>query len=375
MMEQKKRNIGFFAFFISGICAISSGIVVSILQTKYNLSYDVAGTLLSMMSIGNLIAGFATGVLPSKIGMKKTIVILTIGYALGYLMMGFVGAVVLMMLAFFIVGIAKGSTINVCTILVGDNSENRMKGMNLMHGCYALGALLCPFLISATLKLNTELPMILLACCGAVLWITFATTSFEEKSKGEKTATDWSFFKNKTFWLLTGLLFCQNAAETSVTGWMVTYFKDSGIISSELSPYTVTVMWGATLIARMLIVFVFPIKNAPKAMITMGIGCIVFYFGLMNVHTQLAAILLLFAFSFSMAGLNPTAVACAGKMTNVTTMGVMLPMASMGAIIMPWIIGMVADKMGLGIGMASNIVPCVGLLLFAIAVHRYKEND
>ena len=67
--------------------------------------------------------------------------------------------------------------------------------------------------------------------------------------------------------MLTGLLFCQNAAETSVTGWMVTYFKGNGIISGSLSPYTVTVMWGATLIARLLIAFVIPIKNSYSAMI------------------------------------------------------------------------------------------------------------
>ena len=77
-------------------------------------------------------------------------------------------------------------------------------------------------------------------------------------------------------------------------------------------------------------------------MIKMGIGCIIFYVGLMMANTQMSAILLLFAFAFSMAGMNPTAVASAGRMTSVTSMGVMLPVASSGAIIMPWIIGIVA---------------------------------
>ena len=30
----------------------------------------------------------------------------------------------------------------------------------------------------------------------------------------------------------TALLFCRNAAENSVTGWLVTYFKDSGILTA-----------------------------------------------------------------------------------------------------------------------------------------------
>ncbi len=127
-----------------------------------------------------------------------------------------------------------------------------------------------------------------------------------------------------------------------MTGWLVTYFKGSGIISGAFSTYTVTVIWGATLIARLLIAFVVPLKNAYSSMIKMGIFCTIFYMGLMTATNQTMAIILLFAFAFAMAGMNPTAVASAGKMTSVTSMGVMLPAASSGAILMPWLIGIIA---------------------------------
>ena len=104
-------------------------------------------------------------------------------------------------------------------------------------------------------------------------------------------------------------------------------------------------------------------------------GCTIFYFCLMQAHTQGAAILLLFAFAFAMAGMNPTAVASAGRMTSVTSMGIMLPAASSGAILMPWIIGRVAERAGLAVGMACNIVPCIGLVLFAILVARMPEEN
>ena len=40
----------------------------------------------------------------------------------------------------------------------------------------------------------------------------------------------------------TALLFCQNAAENGVTGWLVTYFKDSGVglgagMAADILPY------------------------------------------------------------------------------------------------------------------------------------------
>lgn len=373
--DRKQRNTGFVVFFISGICVISSGVVVSILQEKYGFAYGMTGSLLSLMSIGNLIAGFAAGILPGKIGMKKTMLILTSGYALGYLAMSLSGWIPVLMAAFFMVGIAKGSTLNCCTILVGDNSRDRTRGMNIMHSCYAFGALLCPFVIAAALGNGDWLVMAVLAGCGFFVWLAFAAVPLEKKGASKGEATDWSFLKNKKFWLLTGLLFCQNAAETSVTGWLVTYFKGNGIISGTLSTYTVTVMWSATLIARMLIAFVLPLKNAYTGMIKMGIFGTIFYVGLMMAESQTAAIVLLFAFAFAIAGMNPTAVASAGKMTSVTSMGIMLPAASSGAILMPWFIGIIAERFGIGVGMASNIVPCAGMFLFSLAVWRLSRKE
>ncbi|MFR9068331.1 MAG: hypothetical protein ACLVJH_17165 [Faecalibacterium prausnitzii] len=64
-MEQQNtrlRNAGFATFFFSGICAISAGVVVSLLQERYGFACgNDRGTLLSLMSVGNLLAGAADG--------------------------------------------------------------------------------------------------------------------------------------------------------------------------------------------------------------------------------------------------------------------------------------------------------------------------
>ena len=41
---------------------------------------------------------------------------------------------------------------------------------------------------------------------------------------------------------------------------------------------------------------------------------------------------------------------------------------------MPWVGGIVSEKAGLAAGMASNIVPCVGLVLFTLLVARLPEE-
>ena len=80
-MEQRNtrlRNAGFVTFFFSGICTISSGVVVSLLQEEYGFAYGMTGTLLSLLSIGNLLAGLLAGALVGKMGMKPSVLLLTI---------------------------------------------------------------------------------------------------------------------------------------------------------------------------------------------------------------------------------------------------------------------------------------------------------
>ena len=377
-IQPRLYRMGCIAFFFSGICAMSSGVVVSLLQEHYGFAYGMTGTLLSLMNVGNLVAGFASGVLPSKIGTRNTVLMLGAGYALGYFFMTTGGYLWLLALAFLMLGLAKGCGTNNCTVLVGNNSKNRTQGMNVMHASYACGALLGPIFITVGLLAGDFVPMYVLVGFGAIFWTVFLLVGFPGKEKsaegGKKRTTDWSFLREKKFWLITGLIFCQNAAETSVTGWVVTYYKGNGILSGTLANYTMTIMWGATLIARLLIAFVFPIKDRFKALAVMGGCCAVLYALLVFSNTGWLAVLMLFCFSFAMAGVNPTGIAGAGNMLKAASMGIMLPSAGFGAILMPWVIGQVAEGISLQAGMFCNVIPCLGILVFSLLCRKLGEQ-
>ena len=167
---------------------------------------------------------------------------------------------------------------------------------------------------------------------------------------------------------------CEHPGCTDQLRHAVTYYKNDGILSGTLATYTVTVMWSATLIARLLIAFVFPIKNTFKALSVMGLFCTIFYGILVFMNKPLWTITMLFIFAFSMAGVNPVAVAGVGKEMNVTSMGIMLPIAGIGAIVMPWIIGIIADEISLTVGMTSNLIPCAGILVISLILSISKDK-
>ena len=375
--EKRTLLTCFYAFFCSGILSLTMGSVMPDLKAAYHLSDATSGLLLSAHSAGNLIAGFVSGMVPLWLGQRRSIMLLRAMAFLGYFMLTLFGLPAWLMLAFLLIGFGRGSVTNFDNRMVNQLSGGSPAAANLLHGSFAVGAIIAPLVfLGLRNAISWQAGLGFVIGCGFVCVFAFSRMRLKQDSldRHDKGNTTWVFLKNPSFLILCGMMFCYLCSEYAINGWLVTYFKDRGIIAGTLAAYTVTVMWGATLVGRLLIAFVFPLKKPRKAMVGMSVLCTVFYVLLVMAHTQGAAIALLFAFAISMSGLNPTAVASAGRMTSVTSMGIMLPVASSGAILMPWVIGMVAERAGLAAGMASNIVPCVGLVAFTILVARLPEE-
>ena len=376
--DTKTRRTGYGVFFLSGICAMSSGVVVSLLRKQYGLSFAQTGTLLSIMSIGNMLAAFLAGWLPGRIGTRAAILLLCAGYTLGYGGTALTGVVILLMTAFFLVGLAKGAALNRCTVMVGLHTQNRSRSMQILHSCYACGALLCPFLINALNSAGEKLPLAGLAACGLVMWLLLAFSGMEGRNPEEREAAqrkDRSFLRTKTFWLLTAMVFCQNAAETGVTGWLVTYYREREILSGVLSAYAMTIMWSATLIVRLLIAFVLPVRNHAKALCLMGAACAALYALMIPLTDPVPAITVLFLFSASIAGVNPMSTGMTGKNMSPESMGVLLPIAACGGILMPAVIGFAANQFGLQTGMLINLVPCLGIMILGRILWKNGKKE
>jgi fucose permease len=66
-------------------------------------------------------------------------------------------------------------------------------------------------------------------------------------------------------------------------------------------------------------------------------------------------------------------VAAVGKELSGASMGVMLPVGAIGAIVMPWVIGQVADLVSLQAGMLMNLIPCAGIMIISGILLKKKQ--
>lgn len=376
MMRRRYTRCAYRTMMLGGLLASSGGVVMSLLQDRYAFGYEWGGVLLAALSVGNLISGFTTGMMTVHRGMRGTTLLLSMGGAIGYLLMALTGNPWLLTLAYACVGAAKGCVLNTDSVLVGMAALDRTQGMNLAHSRFALGSLVCPLLIAALGFAHWRAPMLGLAVCGVLLWTSYSVARLPRhvRHAGDKSG-EWDFFRSRRFWLLTAVVFFQNCTEIAVTGWMVTYFKDTGILSGTAGQLTVTVIWGAMLVGRLTIALALHIRHSYRALSLMTLGCIAAYLLLLRADNAVTALVFLFLFGLAIAGVNPTAVASAGRSLSSAGVGVMLPTAGIGAILMPYITGLVAAKWGIHAGMMSITFAVAGMFVCSAALVVLKESE
>ena len=138
-------------FGISGATCLALGSLVPFFRESYQLSYDIAGMLVSLQSVGNLCAIALMGVLPAFLGRRKSVLLTSVWMAVAYLFIttGWGGAVLLPAACLFM-GLAKGGNANFANTMMSTLPGKKASvGYNLAHGAYAVGALLSPLLVIA----------------------------------------------------------------------------------------------------------------------------------------------------------------------------------------------------------------------------------
>ncbi len=375
MFQSAQSRRAYLVMIFDGLCASSASVILPLLRENYDIPYQIAGLLLAFLSIGNLASALLCGFLPRWWGVRKTALVFTSGMFLGYLLLSISGLPVFLLLGFLLIGLGKGSSMNHATVITGAEVEDKTKSVNLINALFAVGSLLAPlvYLVSGRIPVWNA-PVIALTISGAIVWFMFCTMGIDKSRRAGAQKDDLSFLKDRHFWFTTAFLFGAQCVEISVTGWLVTYFKDQGILSAGLSEWTVTVIWGAMLIGRLLYAFVLPSSSRLRSLFLISCACIVTYSMLLFSSSGIAALVSLFLFGLSISGCYPIAIATANKTLSNASVGVLLPVAGIGAIVMPYITGAVAQEVGIHGGMMCSFAAIGIMLVFSFLMRRSQNT-
>lgn len=382
-MDGRSRRtmlICYYAFFCSGTLAMLLGSMMPDLQAAYHINNTMKGLLISAHSAGNLIAGFISGLVPLWLGRKRSIMVLSSLAFIGYAMTLVTGWPVWLFVAFLMVGMGRGSVTNFDNYMSNKLTHGSPVSTNLLHASFAVGAILLPmaFLLLRN-AISWQAGVLLVVFLGIVeilLWNTMKLDD-DHPSRSDKKNSTMSFLKNPSFLILAGMMFCYLCSEYTLNGWLVTYIqsKESLLAGLEAAQLTMTafsqtmatLLWSVMLVGRLSCAWLSGRFSQKKLMLISSLGMVIFFFCLLQAKTISMVSFSVAGLGLCMAGICPMIYSDAAIFTNTYPMAIstLLAIGSIGAIIMPTVVGTLAENFSFTAGMGAILVMVVLLLIFA----------
>lgn len=398
VFENQKQNRQFFlsylVFMVNGMLALSIGSMLPFIRDARGLDYGFCGMIVSLHSVGNLLSSFFAGIVPAFLGKKKSILLFESFFAISFALILFGQNNFCLVLAFLMTGLARGAASNYCNAKINALAPGKAWIINGLHAMFSIGAFLFPILltlITGTNASNWTYACVMMLAVGVLAWFLYwmipedeeqkKQRKTEENGEEKKTAAvsenrSWGFLKEPVFYLVIVTLFFYLCAEQGVIGWMITYFKDTELLSPSVSTITASVQWLMILFGRLTVAAVSLKVAKEKLLPVMGVGLVVFFILLIFSRTTFWIMAGIIGFGYSMAGVYPTTVSFAGKLIQKYPMAwsFILTLASLGSIVMPSVIGKIAETAGIAVGMSSVAVVLVIDFICILALCAYSAK-
>ena len=390
-----KRKLGvvlnlFYAYMSLGLVLIMLGSILPEMKADYALSYQVGGALLSVQSVGYVLAGLLAGYLPFLLGIKVSFILIQLSVTLGFIMLLISGNPVWLLIAMFLIGIGKGGITNYNNLLMNIYSEGNAGPLNILHACFAAGAVTAPLI---AMVVTGWRPAVIIGCvCCAASLAFLLPAGFSDKDlettdapdaeadgNKEKKKVDYGFVKEKLFWVTVIICFFYQAVEASFMGWMTSFLIETGVMAESLAQFTTSVLWMALMAGRLLC-SVAARKFSPRSMIlALTLITTGFMAVLLQTKSPAGLIIATAGIGLGMSGMFGTSVSNAGDIFSKypVCMGFFVFLTSMGAIVAPAIIGSVANTQGMQIGMSTLLIFAVCMVaaaVFNILLSRKKSD-
>ena len=299
----------------------------------------------------------------------------------GYLMTTIVGWPAWLFLAFLLIGFGRGSVSNFDNRMVNQLSGGSPAAANLLHSCFAVGAILTPLVFLAlrnAFSWQVGVGYALVLCFISLTNMARMQLKNDRPSPKDKQNSTLIFLKNPSFLILAAMMFCYLCSEYAINGWLVTYIQNkenlladlaaSGSNAVSYSQTMASLLWVVMLIGRLTCAMLSSKVSQKVMMLVSSIGVAIFYALMLNSTTMTMVSFAVAGLGLCMAGICPMIYSDAAIFTNTYPMAtsLLLVIGSVGAILMPTIVGSLAESYGFTGGMSAILVTVVLLVVFSL---------
>ncbi len=363
----------FYSFFVNGTFILLFGAILSYMIHDYHLTYAQGGFLVSICSIGNLVANFFGGVILNAIGRRKTLISIGVNFLICLLGMIFCSNYILLCMAMFIGGLGWGTNNNAVNVLVSKHIQGKSHYMIVMHSVFAVGAFMTPLVVGFLMSMgfNFRVPIMIVAVLSFLLILLCIKIPLDhvESAVDENKIVGFGFLKNIRYYVFMFILFFYVGAETGINNWVITYLDKMGIVSGAISQNFLSIFWVLMIVGRLGSAHLSRFIKKETLLLVICFSCFITSILFVAFKSPIFVIIFIALLGLSMAGVYPVAVSNANTFLVGGGMasGIMFSAGGLGATAIPVIMGKVADDHGIWAGMTVVVVSAFLCFIFAFA--------
>ena len=259
-------------------------------------------------------------------------------------------------------------------------TEFSARMVNWLHACYGIGAATGPVIMTGVLAAGRPwqrgyqivgLWQLLLASCFILTrkwWPKHNATERTSTSANPRAASSLSTLRLPVVWLSIAVFFVYTGVEAAAGTWAYTLFTESRAVSMTTAGMWVSIYWGSLTVGRLLsgiIVAFVPVRLLLRySIIAIAIGAALVW---LNV-TSLLSFLGLSLMGLASAPVFPSLIAATpvriGEAHTGNAIGFQISAAVLGQSLLPGLVGVLANRVGLEI--VGPVLLTASLLLLAL---------
>jgi len=403
----------YFAVFVAlGLETASLGPTLPGLAGHTGTQLDEISLVFTAHSLGYLAGSFLAGRLYDRMPGHRLMGAMVILMAAMLVLVPLLPALWLLAASWLVLGVAGGGLdVGGNTLLVWVHGRQVGPFMSGLHFFFGVGAFLAPVIVGLALGLSGDIQGAYWTLALLVLPVTFwlfrvpsppspaaaidrpATDGLEAgdqrsetlaQSKGhgqsilptKRPRPRAAVSGRRVVVLITLLLALYVGAEVAFAGWIYTYAMALGVSDETMAAYLTSAFWGALTLGRLLGV---PLaaRYRPRSLLLADLaGCLISVGFLLLVPATAAATWLgTLGLGLAMATIFPTSLSLAERRIPITgrVTGWFLVGSSLGAMLLPWLIGQLFESLGPQITLVAigfDLALALGVLVVLLATDQ-----
>jgi fucose permease len=359
------------------------GALLPELAPRLGFGLAQSGRLFLVMNAAMLAASLAAGSAIDRAGFRLPLALGSLLVAAAMALVAAASSYGHLIPAMLLLGLGGGALNAASNTLTADlHAEERRKNaaLNLLGVFFGFGALLVPLLVGALV--NTAGVRPLLAGASAVCLTLAAACALlrypQPKAAGQAPAAGFAKLLTNPLVLVLGLLLMlQSGNEFLLGGFISTFLVSAAGMSVAAASFSLTSFWAAILIARLLwgrLLLAVDGRTLICACAGASAAAGILLAAATSQGVAVAAVPLL---GFAASGIFPTALGLAGARfadQSGSVIGLLLAMALVGGMTVPWLAGQAGEAWGVRATMAFAPAAFLLILVLAIAAGR-KAKD